>query len=269
MSNKEEKEIIDSNVVISNGRARKREYTTFGKIMKWWPLYVYLLFMVAIFIFIASGDKKLPYEAYYKNGTSIVVIGDTDYKLLSIDDKKEYIGSFVSTKLHAEKQDQIARIKSYLLYVSSYYSIQGSENLDYVLDGKFNVYVKADMLEEAKAYFDDVNNISYYMITSKMKDMTSMTKLSDGFVEKLADSDPNEVVIDDIVITENFENRREIYGFYDNDIFCKACYELFKYKGDIYITTKMVDKSANKGVAVLRGRKIPSELAKEVAGFWD
>ena len=73
MSNKEEKEIIDSNVVISNGRARKREYTTFGKIMKWWPLYVYLLFMVAIFIFIASGDKKLPYEAYYKNGTSIVV----------------------------------------------------------------------------------------------------------------------------------------------------------------------------------------------------
>lgn len=269
MSNKEELEkIVDSNIIYDNGRARRKDDSKLHKFLRWWPLYVYLLFCAAILVFIASGDEKLPYEAYYNEGTKYVVIGGTNYRTLSVDNDDEYIGSYVSTKLHAIKKEKIARIKSYLLYVSSYYSVEGCDNLDYVIDGKFNVYVKADLLEEKQAYFDDYSNITSYKMTARKKDNETMNDLPNSFVEDLENLSGNEIVINDLAVVENYENRREIYGFYNDGIFSRARYELFMYKNEVYATVKMIDKKKNRGEAVLRGIKLPEEYQEMIKKIW-
>ncbi|MDD6102395.1 MAG: hypothetical protein PUB67_04715 [Clostridiales bacterium] len=262
-------QFMDDNIVYCNGRARRKDDSLLWKIFRWWPLYVYILFCSLILVFIATGDEKLPYEAYYKEGTKYVVIGDVSYRTLSVDDEDEYIGSFVSTKLQAVKNEKIARIKSYLLYVSSYYSVVGCENLDYVIDGKYNVYVRAELLDEKKAYFDNKENITSYKMTSKNKDHQSMNPLSEEFVEMLDNLSGTEIVIKELYIIENYENRREIYGFYSDGIFSRACYELFMYKDDIYLTTKVLDKKKNNGESVLRGIRLPDEYQDYIKKIWD
>lgn len=140
--------------------------------------------------------------------------------------------------------------------------------MDYLIDGKYNTYVKADLYEEKKAYYDNYDNITSYKITSGRKDNDSMVELSNDFIDKMLDIKEKEVFINNLAVTENYETRREIYGFYENGLFSRACYELFKYEGDIYLTTNMIDKKKNNGESVLKGVKLPDELKKQVESLW-
>lgn len=239
------------------------------RLLKWWPLPVYLLLVAAVIFFIRSGDEDDLYKAHYKDGAETVTVGETDYTVLSKEDSESYIGSFVSDKLNAVQKDKVASVRSYLLYVSVFFSVEGDENMDYLMDGKKTIYVKADRLEAAKEYFADSSNISEYKMTSKLKDLDTMNILSAEQIEMIFSLTGQDTVVKDITVTENFETRREIYGFYDDGIFYKAVAELFLYGGEVYKTTMMIDGDDNEGVSVLRGIRLPEEYQKAFLDIWN
>lgn len=238
-------------------------------VLKWWPLPAYLLLVIGMFFFIKSGDEKDLYEAHFKEGAEVVTVGDTDYVIFSKEDKESFIGSFVSDKLNAVSGDKIASVRSFLLYVSVFFEIEGDPEHNYLVDGKNTIYVRADKLEEARAYFSDDSHINGYKMTSKMKDLDSMNVLSEEQMNMLSQLKGDEILVDEIIITENYETRREIYGFYDDGIFYKAVMELFKYNNEIYKTTMMIDGNDNQGKSVLRGIKLPEEYQQEFLNIWD
>ncbi len=245
-----------------------------GLLKKWWMIPVYLFFTTLLIIFISKGDEKDLYKAHFK-GENEVTIGDVDYTLLSKDDKDNYIGSFVSTKLTALKEKKIATMRSYILYVSGFYSRKGLDgNLDYVLDGKNSVYVKSSLYDEAKAYYDNEDNFVSYKMTGKSKKMEDLTEVGDEYVKKLkeltTDENSEVSVFTKELITENYATRREIYGFYDDGVFCRAVMELFRDEDmNIYLTTEMIDGKTNKnGGSVLKGIRLPDDLQKIFIGIW-
>ena len=163
----------------------------------------------------------------------------------------------------------MASIRSYLLYVSVFFSVEGDENMDYLMDGKNTIYIKEELFEDAKAYYADEANISEYRMTAKKKDLETMNTLTDEQVEILEGLTGEEVVIKDQIITENYETRREIFAFYDNGIAYQAVMELFIYNNEVYKTTMMIDGDDNKGVTVLRGIKLPEEYQQEFLDIWN
>ncbi len=244
--------------------------TVLGWLRKWWMIPVYLILMIILIIFISSGDEKDLYKAHFK-GENEVTVGDVDYKLLSKDEKGHYIASYVSDKLNGIKNKKVATMRSYILYVSVFYSVTGDENMDYLMDGKNSVYVKSSLYDSVKQYYDDVSNITSYKITDKSKDMNSMTALSNEDYEALLAVKGEEIKFTDALITENYATRREIYGYYNNGLFCRAVAELFRDKeNNIYLTTKMVDGKENKdGITLLYGIELPEDMQEKYRSIWN
>lgn len=244
--------------------------TVLGWLRKWWMIPVYLIVMIILIIFISHGDEKDLYKAHFK-GENEVTVGDVDYKLLSKDEKGHYIASYVSDKLTGVKNKKVATMRSYILYVSVFYSVTGDENMDYLMDGKNSVYVKSSLYDSVKQYYDDVSNITSYKITDKSKDMNSMTALSNEDYEALLAVKGEEIKFTDALITENYATRREIYGYYDNGLFCRAVAELFRDKeNNIYLTTKMVDGKENKdGITLLYGIELPEDMQEKYRSIWN
>ena len=175
--------------------------TVFKLLRKWWMIPVYLFFAVLLIIFISRGDEKDLYKAHFK-AEDEVTIGDVAYRLLSKDDKDNYIGSFVSTKLTALKDKKIATMRSYILYVSVFYSVQGVDDLEYVMDGKNSVYVKSENYEKAKAYFENEAHITSYKMTGKSKKMENLSNLENEKVEALYELMENGTETDVIRVCE-------------------------------------------------------------------
>ncbi|MBR0131824.1 MAG: hypothetical protein IJM14_01935 [Lachnospiraceae bacterium] len=243
-----------------------------GLLKKWWMIPVYLFFATLLVIFISRGDEKDLYKAHFK-GENEVTIGDVDYTLLSKDDKDNYIGSFVSTKLTALKDKKIATMRSYILYVSVFYSVQGVDDLEYVMDGKNSVYVKSENYEKAKAYFENEAHITSYKMTGKSKKMENLSDLENEKVDALYELMENgtETEFTKELITENYATRREIYGFFDDGIFCRAVLEVFRDEdNNIYVTTEMIDgKKQKDGKSRLKGVELPEELADYFRELWN
>ena len=261
--------------VIESENAEKDKLTVrtvFKLLRKWWMIPVYLFFAVLLIIFISRGDEKDLYKAHFK-AEDEVTIGDVAYRLLSKDDKDNYIGSFVSTKLTALKDKKIATMRSYILYVSVFYSVQGVDDLEYVMDGKNSVYVKSENYEKAKAYFENEAHITSYKMTGKSKKMENLSDLENEKVEALYELMENgsETEFTKELITENYATRREIYGFFDDGIFCRAVLEVFRDEdNNIYVTTEMIDgKKQKDGKSRLKGVELPEELADYFRKLWN
>ena len=129
--------------------------------------------------------------------------------------------------------------------------------------------------EKAKAYYDDENNITSYKMTDRDKDMNSMTDLDDDKVaalyEMLSKKEIEETAFTDVLITENYATRREIYGYYENGLFARAKIELFRDRdNNLYLTTEMIDAKDNKpdGVTLLKGMRLPQELEDYYHSIW-
>lgn len=269
---KEEKNQSISRVEIAEEKRNKNKRTKDGKLhklLRWWPVPIYIILVIVLIIFIKGGDEDDLYKAKYNGSTDKLLLGDTEYTLLSKEEQDSYIGSFVSDKLNAVKKDKVASMRSYLLYVGVYFSVEGDDNLDYLIDGKNNIFVKSELLEDAEKYFADTSNISEYKMTAKLKDLETMNTLTDEQMEMLRNLSGEEVIVKDITVTENYETRREIYGFYDDGIFYKAAMELFLYNNEVYKTTMMIDGDDNEGVSVLRGIKLPEEYQEAFKAIWD
>ena len=261
--------------VIDSENAEKDKLTVrtvFKLLRKWWMIPVYLFFAVLLIIFISRGDEKDLYKAHFK-AEDEVTIGDVAYRLLSKDDKDNYIGSFVSTKLTALKDKKIATMRSYILYVSVFYSVQGVDDLEYVMDGKNSVYVKSENYEKAKAYFENEAHITSYKMTGKSKKMENLSDLENEKVEALYELMENgtETEFTKELITENYATRREIYGFFDDGVFCRAVLEVFRDEdNNIYVTTEMIDgKKQKDGKSRLKGVELPEELADYFRELWN
>ena len=261
--------------VIDSENAEKDKLTVrtvFKLLRKWWMIPVYLFFAVLLIIFISRGDEKDLYKAHFK-AEDEVTIGDVAYRLLSKDNKDNYIGSFVSTKLTALKDKKIATMRSYILYVSVFYSVQGVDDLEYVMDGKNSVYVKSENYEKAKAYFENEAHITSYKMTGKSKKMENLSDLENEKVEALYELMENgsETEFTKELITENYATRREIYGFFDDGIFCRAVLEVFRDEdNNIYVTTEMIDgKKQKDGKSRLKGVELPEELADYFRKLWN
>ena len=261
--------------VIDSENAEKDKLTVrtvFKLLRKWWMIPVYLFFAVLLIIFISRGDEKDLYKAHFK-AEDEVTIGDVAYRLLSKDDKDNYIGSFVSTKLTALKDKKIATMRSYILYVSVFYSVQGVDDLEYVMDGKNSVYVKSENYEKAKAYFENEAHITSYKMTGKSKKMENLTDLENEKVDALYELMENgtETEFTKELITENYATRREIYGFFDDGVFCRAVLEVFRDEdNNIYVTTEMIDgKKQKDGKSRLKGVELPEELADYFRKLWN
>ena len=261
--------------VIDSENAEKDKLTVrtvFKLLRKWWMIPVYLFFAVLLIIFISRGDEKDLYKAHFK-AEDEVTIGDVAYRLLSKDDKDNYIGSFVSTKLTALKDKKIATMRSYILYVSVFYSVQGVDDLEYVMDGKNSVYVKSENYEKAKAYFENEAHITSYKMTGKSKKMENLSDLENEKVEALYELMENgsETEFTKELITENYATRREIYGFFDDGVFCRAVLEVFRDEdNNIYVTTEMIDgKKQKDGKSRLKGVELPEELADYFRKLWN
>ena len=261
--------------VIDSENAEKDKLTVrtvFKLLGKWWMIPVYLFFAVLLIIFISRGDEKDLYKAHFK-AEDEVTIGDVAYRLLSKDDKDNYIGSFVSTKLTALKDKKIATMRSYILYVSVFYSVQGVDDLEYVMDGKNSVYVKSENYEKAKAYFENEAHITSYKMTGKSKKMENLSDLENEKVEALYELMENgtETEFTKELITENYATRREIYGFFDDGVFCRAVLEVFRDEdNNIYVTTEMIDgKKQKDGKSRLKGVELPEELADYFRELWN
>ncbi|MBR6275029.1 MAG: hypothetical protein IKR27_08505 [Lachnospiraceae bacterium] len=261
--------------VIDSENAEKDKLTVrtvFKLLRKWWMIPVYLFFAVLLIIFISRGDEKDLYKAHFK-AEDEVTIGDVAYRLLSKDDKDNYIGSFVSTKLTALKDKKIATMRSYILYVSVFYSVQGVDDLEYVMDGKNSVYVKSENYEKAKAYFENEAHITSYKMTGKSKKMENLSNLENEKVEALYELMENgtETEFTKELITENYATRREIYGFFDDGVFCRAVLEVFRDEdNNIYVTTEMIDgKKQKDGKSRLKGVELPEELADYFRELWN
>ncbi len=257
---------------IADEKRNKNKRTKDGKLhklLRWWPVPVYIILVIVLIFFIKGGDENDLYKAKYNGSTEKILLGDTEYTLLSKEEQDSYIGSFVSDKLNAVKKDKVASMRSYLLYVGVYFSVEGDDDLNYLIDGKNNIFVKSEMYEEAKKYFADSANISEYKMTAKLKDLETMNTLTDKQVDMLSGLSGEEVIVKDVIVTENYETRREIYGFFDDGIFYKAYMELFLYNNEVYKTTMMIDGDDNEGVSVLRGIKLPEEYQEEFKAIWD
>ncbi len=261
--------------VIDSENAEKDKLTVrtvFKLLRKWWMIPVYLFFAVLLIIFISRGDEKDLYKAHFK-AEDEVTIGDVAYRLLSKDNKDNYIGSFVSTKLTALKDKKIATMRSYILYVSVFYSVQGVDDLEYVMDGKNSVYVKSENYEKAKAYFENEAHITSYKMTGKSKKMENLSDLENEKVEALYELMENgtETEFTKELITENYATRREIYGFFDDGVFCRAVLEVFRDEdNNIYVTTEMIDgKKQKDGKSRLKGVELPEELADYFRELWN
>lgn len=269
---KEKRNSSISRAEVAQEKQNKDKRTKNGKLhslLRWWPVPVYILLVVVLIIFIKGGDENDLYKAKYNGSTDRILLGDTEYTLLSEEEQDSYIGSFVSDKLNAVKKDKVASMRSYLLYVGVYFSAEGDDNLDYLIDGKNNIFVKSELYEGAEKYFADSSNISEYKMTAKLKDLETMNTLTDEQMNMLRELSGEEIIVKDITVTENYETRREIYGFYDDGIFYKACMELFLYNNEVYKTTMMIDGNDNEGVSVLRGIKLPKEYQDEFKAIWD
>ncbi len=270
MRKKHDEEIQSSDIIYNKeGRAKKRSDGFLGKLRKWWMVPLYLVLMVVVILFIKSGDEDDPYKASYGESMDEVIVGDAAYKIISSNEDEEYIGSYVSSRLNAVSGDKIASLRSYLLYVSVFFSVEGDENLDYVMDGKKNIYVREDKYDEIKDYYNNEENITEYKMTSKKKDLETMNTISTDEMEMLRTLDGEEKIFDEILLTEDFETRREIYGFYSDGICYKAEMELFKYKDVIYKTTWFVDGNDNEGTTVIKGIALPDEYQERFNGIWN
>ncbi|MGN0165685.1 MAG: hypothetical protein ACI39R_05835 [Lachnospiraceae bacterium] len=268
---KDKSQCIDRVEVADEKRNRERRTKNdkFHRILRWWPLPVYIILVIVLIIFIKSGDEDDLYKASYTDTTDKIMVGDTCYVLLSKEEQDSYIGSFVSDKLNAIQKDKVASIRSYLLYVSVFFSVEGDPEMDYLMDGKNTIYIKEELLQDAKSYYADSSNIEKYKMTGKKKDLDTMNELSDEQMEMLNNLSGEEVIIKDQMVTENYETRREIFGFYDNGIMYQAVMELFIYNNEIYKTTMIIDGDDNQGVTVIRGIKLPEEYQKEFMDIWN
>lgn len=261
---------MDDNVEFEEYKPRRRRKKKMSKKRFWiTALVVYVLLMTLVLVFVNSGDKDDLYKAHWKEGKKVITMGGVDYRILSSGDSTTYIGSTVSDRLNGVKKDKIASVRSYMLYVSVFFSLENDPEFDYLLDGKNYIYVKDSMYNEAVKYVEDFSNMSEYRMTSAKKDLESMNTLTKEEVDMLENLTGEEKIITDIKITENYENRREIYGFYDNNILYKARMELFKYNGEIYKTTFFIDKNKNKGTTTLKGIKLPEEYQERFKSIWD
>ncbi len=270
MRKKQDEEIQSSDIVYNKeGRARKRTDGFLGKLRKWWMLPLYLILVVVVILFIKSGDEDDPYKARYGESVDEVIVGEVSYRIISSTEDEEYIGSYVSSRLNAVSGDKIASLRSYLLYVSVFFSVEGDDNLDYVIDGKKNLYIREDKYETIVNYYNNEDNITEYKMTSKKKDLETMNPIRMEEIEMLRELDGEEKIFDEILLTEDFETRREIYGFYDNGICYKAEMELFKYKDVIYKTTWFVDGNDNEGTTVIKGVALPEEYQERFKEIWD
>ncbi len=74
---------------------------------------------------------------------------------------------------------------------------------------------------------------------------------------------------EDIDVTQNFKNRREIFAFTADGILYKASMELFLYQNQVYVTTRYEDRTDEKKLSILTGKLLPEELQGYFRGYWD
>ena len=110
-------------------------------------------------------------------------------------------------------------------------------------------------------------------MTGKSKKMENLSDLENEKVEALYELMENgtETEFTKELITENYATRREIYGFFDDGIFCRAVLEVFRDEdNNIYVTTEMIDgKKQKDGKSRLKGVELPEELADYFRKLWN
>ncbi len=241
----------------------------------WGPVIALGVFMIAVLIFIfTAGSGNRGAEGHYVNGIREISLEDENYILINDVDSKSYIGSQVSDVWKAGRGEKVGTISSHrILTLAVLYEVTGDSERKYLVDSKERIYVRKDLYDGTMAVLAEESAFCDYRIVDSEKKYDALLDIDDEKAlqtEALAKNGSSEglLQIDDVLVTQDFGNRREIFAFTEDGLLYKAKLELFLYRDKIYVTTRYEDNSDAKKPSVLTGKLLPEELQEYFKSVW-
>ncbi len=241
----------------------------------WGPLLALALFMIAVLVFIfTAGSQNRGAQGHYVNGVMEIRLEDENYVLLNDVESQSYIGSQVSDVIKAERGKKVGTIASYkILTLAVLYEVEGDTKGQYLVDSKERIYVRKELYEEVSAQLKEESAFCDYRIVNSEKKYDTLVDIDDEKArqtEALANDESSEglLQIDDVLVTQDFSNRREIFAFTADGVLYRARLELFLYQDQIYVTTRYEDNSDEKKPSILTGKLLPEELQEYYKSMW-
>lgn len=239
------------------------------------PLIALGIFFVAVVLFIlTAGNKNRGIDVHYTNGIKEIDVDGQHYMLLNDVTSESYIGSKVSDVLKCVRGEKVGTVSSYkILTLAIVYRVEGDVSQKYLVDSRERIYVKKEFYEETKAYLEREDAFSDYRIVGAQKNVDALIDIDDekgAMITELVNDPSAEGLFrtDDVALTENYNNRREVFAFTTDGVLYKACLELFLHEGSVYVTTRFEDNSEKKELNVITGKLLPEELQEYFRGFW-
>lgn len=246
------------------------------KLGKWGPLIALGLFMLAALIFImTAGNGNRGITIHYVDGTREMEVKGEHYILINDVDSKDYIGSMVSTVLKCDRGEKVGTISSWwILTMAVVYEVQGDPNRDFLVDSRERIYIRKNLYEAKAAELEKAETFPDYRIVGKAKNYNALIDIDDEKGAALlawANDGSSEGLYqtDSIDVTQNFNNRREIFAFTSDGLLYKASMELFLYQDQVYVTTRYEDRTDEKKLSILTGKLLPEELQEYFRGYWN
>lgn len=232
----------------------------------------FLLFFVAVLLFILFGGKEDTTEAHYVQGVNEITLDGVSYTLVNDIEAETYIGSMVSDIIKGCRGERIGSVQSYgIMVVAILFEVPGDTEHRYLTDSNDRLYVQTAHLEEYQKMSADPNSFCDYRMVGADKNMDSLKNLDVDTVQTILDAQENgeEVTVDDKAFIINYNNRREVFAFTSDGFLYRASFELFLYNNEVYVTTYFEGDEDTSRAQVLKGVRLPEELQLKLKEIWD
>ncbi len=239
---------------------------------KWWPLVAFLLFFVAVLLFILFGGKEDTTEAHYVQGVNEITLDGVSYTLVNDIEAETYIGSMVSDIIKGCRGERIGSVQSYgIMVVAILFEVPGDTEHRYLTDSNDRLYVQTAHLEEYYKMLASPDAFCDYRMVGADKNMDSLKKLDEAAVEVILEAQEKgqEVTVEDKAFIINYDNRREVFAFTSDGFLYRARLELFLYNNEVYVTTHFEGDEDTSRAQVLKGVRLPEELQSMLKEIWN
>lgn len=241
---------------------------------KWMPLVAFGLFLIGgiVFLILMLKPKKIGDGASYIDGFNEIAVGETHYVMINDIEAESFVGSGVGDFVKVKRGEKVTSITGGFMTLCILYKVEGDNEDRYLSDSNGRLYAKKDIAEAEKARLSDWGIYTKHKIIDSDKnsgEFHDITEEQYGALLALCEEQFDAINIDDKQIAEEFDNRREVFAFTEDEMAFRACAELFLYNNEVYVTIAYVNaKNSKTKKAILTGKKLTDGMQKEFRYLW-